>query len=240
MTPCQKCYWFLISEFSWKDFITRDEINQFLFVSHAVDVLAYVLRVVWWLWSTANLFKCSNGLWYRRQPPRLVNLHSFGLIASLVNTLPKRPPYATVKNLGPSGLKWLAAFFSTCMRLNLLPKIWRKANIMSILKPGKDAKVAKSYRPISLLCVPFKILERVILSRITPYIEKCLPDFQAGFRAGRSTIDQVLQLCSTVEDGFQLNKKLLLHSLIWQLPMTRYGTKVCGWNRFVQYLINIW
>jgi len=81
MTLCRKCYLFLISEFSWKDFFTRNEINQFLFASNAVDVLACVLRVVWWLWSTANLFKCSNGLWNGRQPPRLVNLHSFGLVA---------------------------------------------------------------------------------------------------------------------------------------------------------------
>jgi len=47
----------------------------------------------------------------------------------------------------------------------------------------------------------------VILSRITPYVEKCQPDFQAGFRARRSTIDQVLQLCSIIEDGFQLKQK---------------------------------
>jgi len=92
-----------------------------------------------------------------------------------------------IKNLGPSGLKWLAALFSTCMRLNLLPKIWRKANIITILKPGRDAKVPKSYRPISLLYVPFKILERLILSRITLNVEKCLQDFQAGFHAERST-----------------------------------------------------
>ena len=55
--------------------------------------------------------------------------------------------------------------------------------------------------------VPFKILERVILSRITPYVEKCLADFQAGFRAGRSTTDQVLQLCSIIVNGFQLKQK---------------------------------
>jgi len=112
-----------------------------------------------------------------------------------------------VKNLGPFGFKWLAAFFSTCMRLNLLRKIWRKANIIAILKPGKDAKVPKSYRTISLLCVPFIILKRVIPSRITPYVEKCLPDFQAGFCTGRSTVDQVLQLCSTIEECFQLKQK---------------------------------
>jgi len=92
MTLCQKCYLFFISEFSWKDFVTRNEINQFLFLSHAVDVLAYVLHV---FDDYDQLPICSNGLWYRRQPPRLGNLHSFGLVASLVNTLPKRPPYAT-------------------------------------------------------------------------------------------------------------------------------------------------
>ena len=48
-----------------------------------------------------------------------------------------------IKNLGSSGLKGLAAFFSTCMRLNLLPKIWRKANVIAILKTGKDAKDAQ-------------------------------------------------------------------------------------------------
>jgi len=74
----------------------RGEKNQ---KSLRSTVLAYVLRVVWWLWSTANLFKCSNGLWYRRQLPRLVNRHSIGLVANLVNTLPKRPPYAIAFNM---------------------------------------------------------------------------------------------------------------------------------------------
>ena len=57
---------------------------------------------------------------------------------------------------------------------------------------------------------PFEILERVILSRITLFVEKCLPDFQAGFRAGRSTINQVLQLRSIIEDGSQLKQKTAL------------------------------
>jgi len=90
-----------------------------------------------------------------------------------------------IKNLCPSGLKWLAIFFSTCMRIKVLPKTWRKAIITAILNLGKDAKVPKSYRPISLLCVPFKILERVILNRITPFVEKFLPDFQASALEGQ-------------------------------------------------------
>jgi len=41
----------------------------------------------------------------RRQPPRLVNLHSFGLVVSLVNILLKWSPYAT--GLRPPAPPWL-------------------------------------------------------------------------------------------------------------------------------------
>jgi len=66
---------------------------------------------------------------------------------------------------------------------------------------------SKSYRPISLLCVPFKLLERIILSRINPFVEAHLPETQASFRSGRSTSNQVLHLTSFIEDGFQMRKK---------------------------------
>jgi len=86
---------FRINEFNWKDFVTKNACNQFLFVPDAVDVLGYVLRVVWLLCDQLPI--CSS-IWMacgRREPPRLVNLHSFWLVASLLNTLPKWPPYAT-------------------------------------------------------------------------------------------------------------------------------------------------
>ena len=70
-------------------------------------------------------------------------------------------------------------------------------------KTHKPAQDPKSYRPISLLCVPFKILERLIHSRIDPQ----LPREQAGFRRGRSTVDQVTLLTQDIEDSFQHNEK---------------------------------
>ena len=42
----------------------------------------------------------------------------------------------------------------------------------------------KSYRPISLLCFPCKILERLIYSHVEPLINPLLPKEQAGFRRG--------------------------------------------------------
>ena len=44
-----------------------------------------------------------------------------------------------------------------------VPKIWRKATVIALPKPNKPKDDPKSYRPISLLCIPFRRLERMIL-----------------------------------------------------------------------------
>ena len=64
----------------------------------------------------------------------------------------------------------------------------------------------KSYQPISLLCVPYKILERLIYACIEPLINPLLPKEQAGFRHGKSTIDQVVLLTQNIKDSFEAKK----------------------------------
>ena len=62
-----------------------------------------------------------------------------------------------------SALKsWFCDFLSPCMRQLKIPKIWRRALIVAIPKPEKPLQDPKSYRPTSLLCVPLKILERLV------------------------------------------------------------------------------
>ena len=65
----------------------------------------------------------------------------------------------------------------------------------------------KSYRSISLLCVLYKILKRLIYARVEPLIDSLLPKDQAGFRRGKSTIDQVVLLTQSIEDSFEAIKK---------------------------------
>ena len=102
---------------------------------------------------------------------------------------------------------WLKLFLSSCLRRVKLPKIWRRASVVAIPKPKKPLEDPKSYRPISLLCVPFKILERLIYARIEPIVDPLLPQEQAGFRHGRSTTDQVTLLTQGIEDSFSAKKK---------------------------------
>jgi len=84
---------------------------------------------------------------------------------------------------------WFCNFLSSCKRQHKIPKIWRRALIVAIPKPEKPLGDKKSYRPISLLCVPLKIFERLIYSRVDPIIDPLLPREQ-GFRHGRSTEDR--------------------------------------------------
>ena len=52
--------------------------------------------------------------------------------------------------------------------------------------PVKDSK---SYRPISLPCVPYKILQRLTHARVEAIVDPLLPREQAGFRRGRLSVD---------------------------------------------------
>ena len=80
--------------------------------------------------------------------------------------------------------------------------------VVAIPKPKKPEEDYKSYCPIFLLCVPYKILERLIHISVEPIIDPQLSREQAGFRHGRSTVDQTVLLTQNVEDSFEAKKKV--------------------------------
>ncbi|XP_038058777.1 uncharacterized protein LOC119730062 [Patiria miniata] len=108
-----------------------------------------------------------------------------------------------IKQLGPAALQWLLDMYNDCMSTNNIPKAWRKARTIALLKPGKDPASPRSYRPISLLCQTYKLFERLILNRIAPFVDECLIPQQAGFRPGKSCTSQLLNLTQFIEDGYE-------------------------------------
>ena len=53
----------------------------------------------------------------------------------------------------------------------------------------------------------YKLLERIILHRISPAVDEILNIEQAGFQPGGNTQDQVLALTTYVENGYQRRDK---------------------------------
>ena len=112
-----------------------------------------------------------------------------------------------ILHAGAALKSWLRDFLSSCLRRLKIPKIWRRALVVAIPKPAKPVGDPKSYRPISLLCVSYKIFERLIYARVEPLIDPLLPKEQDGFRRGKLTVDQVVLLTQNIEDSFEAKKK---------------------------------
>ena len=119
------------------------------------------------------------------KPPPSVNVVE--LEAALKATQPLKAsgpdgvPNELLTNCGETLLHWLLSFVNTCLANNLIPKMWRQASVIAILKPGKPRFSPESYRPISLQCSSFKLFDRLILNRINPIIDPLLPTEQACF-----------------------------------------------------------
>ena len=108
-----------------------------------------------------------------------------------------------------------------------VPKIWRKATVIAIPKPNKPTDDPENYRPISLLCIPFKLLERLLLAQLEPIIDPRLREEQAGFRRGRSTVHQIVNLTDDMGEAFEYGLKAgeIFGDLTAECSMTRYGTR---------------
>ena len=64
-----------------------------------------------------------------------------------------------------------------------IPKEWSLANICPLYKKG-DGALACNYRPVSLTCVPCKLLEHIVCSNIIAHLgeHKFLSNRQHAFR----------------------------------------------------------
>ena len=71
------------------------------------------------------------------------------------------------------------------------PNSWSEAILTVIHKEGKDPIQCTSYRPISLLCVDYKILTSIMATRIQKYIKKLIQPDQTGFILGRQGTNNI-------------------------------------------------
>ncbi|WP_293703625.1 reverse transcriptase domain-containing protein, partial [Thiolapillus sp.] len=70
------------------------------------------------------------------------------------------------------------------------PTPWTQSLVITLPKKG-NLQQYQNYRTISLISHPSKIMLKIILNRLKPQAEKIIAEQQAGFRAGRSTTEQI-------------------------------------------------
>ncbi|KAK6728273.1 hypothetical protein RB195_005735 [Necator americanus] len=111
--------------------------------------------------------------------------------------------------LPPSGIYEMTKIIHSTWIDERIPDSWRHAIIIPLHKKLSVAD-PKDYRGISLLRVMYKALEQSILDRLIKHREERTCDEQAGFRPGRSTIDQVLIVRRVIEIWQRYSKPMQL------------------------------
>ena len=81
--------------------------------------------------------------------------------------------------------------FSQCLRFGYIPLEWRTHCITPIYKSGDKSNVS-NYRPISLLCIISKILEKIIYNHTASFLSDYFTKHQFGFLPSRSSLQQLL------------------------------------------------
>ena len=101
--------------------------------------------------------------------------------------------------------KSITVLYNSCLKNGVFPDRWKKAKIIPITKPGtQNSKDVTKYRPISLLNVRGKILEKVLINRINHHIysTEFLNKNQYGFIPQTSTIDAIMAMKEFIQEGF--------------------------------------
>ena len=78
------------------------------------------------------------------------------------------------------------------------PQDWKRSVFIPIPKKG-NAKECSNYHTIALILHASKVLLKILQARLQQYMNRELPDVQAGFRKGRGTRDQIANICWLIE-----------------------------------------
>ena len=81
--------------------------------------------------------------------------------------------------------------------------------VLFIPIPKKDnAKDCSNYHTIALISHASKVMLKILQTRLQQYMNRELPDVQAGFRKGRGTRDQIANICWIMEKARDFQKTI--------------------------------
>ena len=140
-------------------------------------------------------FEPTNEVEIRKIILKMKNKNSSGF-DGLSNRMLKREPHLFSRLLTP--------LINKSLEEGVFPECLKTANVIPIHKKG-DKTNLNNYRPISLLPVLSKLLEKIINKQLNKIVEdKYIDENQFGFRMGYNTEDAVVKFIDRIEKDLSL------------------------------------
>ena len=84
---------------------------------------------------------------------------------------------------------------------------WKRSVFIPMPKKG-NAKECSNYCTVALISHASKLMLKILRARLQQYVNRELPDVQAGFRKGRGTRDQIANICWIIEKARKFQKNI--------------------------------
>ena len=100
----------------------------------------------------------------------------------------------------------LVHLFNLSFESGIFPDRWKRATIIPLFKGGDKTEVS-NYRPISLLPLPGKLLEKIVHGSMMVFLNRLnvITDRQGGFRKGFSTSTSIVELTNNLFNNINLD-----------------------------------
>ena len=83
-----------------------------------------------------------------------------------------------------------------------------KRSVFNPISKKVNAKECWNCRNIALISHANKVMLKILQARLQQYLNRELPDVQAGFRKGRGTRDQIANICCIIEKTREFQKNI--------------------------------
>ena len=109
--------------------------------------------------------------------------------------------------LQDDAIKVLHSIWQEVWKTQQWPEDWKRSVYIPIPKKG-SAKECSNYRTIALISHASKVMLKILQGRLQLYVDRELPEVQAGFRRGRGTRDQIANMHWIMEKARKFQKNI--------------------------------
>ena len=118
-----------------------------------------------------------------------------------------RIPVELFQILKDDAVKVLHSICQQIWKIQQWPQNWQRSVFIPVLKKG-NAKECSNYHTIALISHARKVILKIFQARLQQYVNRELPDVQAGFRKGRGTRDQIANIGWIIEKAREFQKNI--------------------------------